>query len=232
VRCDTPSRARRRTTEEARREIIDSAVAFLSSRSFRDLTVGELMAATTLSRPAFYQHFSDLHGLIESLVGDIEAVMHRTANPWIGGEGEPLPALRESLAAVVEAGIEHGPVLRAIAEAAPLDERLERAWSAFMGRWDDEVEVRIQAQQREGLIPRLDARRIANALNTLNAALVIAEFGRQPQGDPKAVLDTLYRIWTATLYGPGIESLPGRPSGPPRAAARSPSRRKYSAAQR
>jgi hypothetical protein len=86
-------------------------------------------------------------------------------------------------------------------EAAPFDERLEAAWSAFMRRWDDAVTVRIEAQQQSGLIPPLNARRTANALNAMDAAVLIAEFGRHPQGDPEAVLDTLHAIWVGALYG-------------------------------
>jgi len=194
-------RARRHAPEEARREILDSATRFLWKRHFRDLTVGELMGGTTLSRAAFYQYFTDLHDLILSLLGEIEAVMHQTASPWISGEGEPIAALRESNRAVVETCAKHGPIIRAIVEAVPLDERLEQAWSLFMGRWDDAVEARIVAQQRDGLIPPLDARRIANALNSLDVNLVIAAFGRHPQDDPKEVLETMHRVWSSTLYG-------------------------------
>ena len=95
---------------------------------------------------------------------------------------------------------------------APGSFRLERAWRAFLGQWDDAVEARIKAQQRDGLIPRLNARRIANALNELDAAVLAAEFGRRPQGDPRAVLDTLHRIWVGTLYGRPLGKLaPERP---------------------
>jgi AcrR family transcriptional regulator len=179
---------------------MDSATRFLWKRPFRDLTVAELMAGTPLSRPAFYQYFADLHELIEALLRDVEIVMHQTANPWITGEGEPIAALRESLGGVVQTCVEHGPILRAVVEAAPLDKRLERAWAAFVGRWDDAVEARIKAQQRAGLIPRMDARRVAHALNALDAAVLIAEFGRRPQGDPRAALNTLHRIWVGALY--------------------------------
>ena len=190
---------------------MDSATRFLWKRPFRDLTVAELMAATPLSRPAFYQYFADLHELIESLLRDVEIVMHQTANPWITGEGEPIAALRKSLGGVVQTCVEHGPIIRAVSEAAPLDKRLERAWAAFMGRWDDAVEARIKAQQRDGLIPRLNARRVARALNALDAAVLIAEFGRRPQGDPRAVLDTIHRIWIGALYGrPPGKLAPGR----------------------
>ena len=180
---------------------MDSAVRFLWEHNFRDLTIGKLMGDTPLSRPAFYQYFKDLHELIESLLSEVEAVMHQTAHPWISGEGEPIAALWESLKGVVQTCVDHGPIFRAVAEAAPLDERLERTWSAFIGDWDDLVEARIKAQQRDGLISKsLHARRIANALNSLDTALLIAEFGRRPQGDPKAVLETLHHIWVSTLY--------------------------------
>jgi len=159
------------------------------------------MAGTSLSRPAFYQYFANLHALIESLFGDLEILLHDTADPWINGEGEPIAALRKTLGGIVQTCVEHGPILRAVAEAAPLDRRLERVWAAYYQRWDEAVAGRIKAHQREGLIPRMNARRIAHALNALDAALMIAEFGRRPQGDPRAALDTLHRIWVGTLYG-------------------------------
>ena len=96
-----PQRSRRHQPEEARRKIKDSARRFLWKRPFRDLSIAELMAGTPLSRPAFYQYFADLHELIESLLRDVEIVMHQTANPWISGEGEPIAALRKSLGGVV-----------------------------------------------------------------------------------------------------------------------------------
>ena len=123
---------------------MDSAVRFLWEHNFRDLTIGELMGDTPLSRPAFYQYFTDMHELVESLLSEVGAVMHQTANPWINGEGEPIAALRESLKGVVQTCVDHGPIFRAVSEAAPLDERLEQTWSAFMGRWDDQVEARIK----------------------------------------------------------------------------------------
>jgi AcrR family transcriptional regulator len=180
---------------------MDNAVRFLWEHNFRDMTIGELMGDTTLSRPAFYQYFKDLHELIEALLEEVESVMHQTAHPWISGEGEPIAALRESQRGVVQTCVEHGPIFRAVAEAAPLDERLEKTWSAFQERWDDLVEARIKAQQGQGLIAKsLNPRRIANALNSLDTALLIAQFGRRPQGKPKAVLDTLHHVWVATLY--------------------------------
>jgi AcrR family transcriptional regulator len=181
---------------------MDSAVRLLWKRPFRDLTVGELMAGTSRSRPAFYQYFEHLHDLMESLLFGFEIAVQRTTNPWISGEGEPIAALRQSLGGLIQVCVEHGPILRAVTQAAPFDQRLERAWTAFHQRQDEVVAARIKAQQREGLIPRMDALRTAHALNELDAALLSQEFGvARPQGDPRAALDTLHRIWVGTLYG-------------------------------
>ena len=117
--------------------------------------------------------------------------------------------LRVSLAGVVRTCVAHGPILRAIYEAVPFDGRMEAAWRRFMGGWDDAVAARAELQQRDGRIPpSLDARRVARALNAMNAAVLIAEFGHRPQGDPDAVLDALHRIWEGALYGqaPGEEA--------------------------
>ncbi len=201
ARSSHRKRPPRHTPAEARRAILDSAARFLRKGDFRDLTVSEVMAGTTLSRPAFYQYFTDVHDLIVSLLHEVEEVMHRTATPWVNGEGEPIAALRESIRGVVETCCEHGPLIRAIVEAAPLDAELEEAWSSFMERWDNAVESRIVAQQQEGLIPPLDARRIARALNSLDASSVVAAFGRHPQDNPEEVINTLHHVWISSLYG-------------------------------
>lgn len=191
----------RHSAEEARREILDSATRFLQESDCRDLTVGEVMEGTTLSRPAFYQYFTDLHDLIISLLRDVEAVMHQAASPWIEGEGKPIAVLRESIRGVVETCAKHDHIVRAIVEAAPLDARLEQEWQSFMQRWDDAVEARIVAQQQDGLISSFNARWIAKALNSLDVNLVVAAFGRHPHDDPSDVLETMYHVWSGTLYG-------------------------------
>ena len=80
-RSKARKRSRRHAREEARGEILDSAARFLRKRHFRDLTVGEVMVETTLRRPAFYQHFTDVHDLIVSLLADIEAISASNCQP-------------------------------------------------------------------------------------------------------------------------------------------------------
>ena len=199
--------AQMRKSDITRAEILDATLEFLWSHPFREMSVGTLMASTTHSRSAFYLYFHDMHELMETLLLDLEEAILSVAAPWFMGTGDVVPLLEESLAGLVRIGYERGPLLRAVADAAPTDERLDRAWSEMLGRFDDAVTARIEADQVQGLIPAFDARPIAVALNRLDAFTLIQEFGRRPRNRPEPVRDAIMRIWTATLYGvPSQES--------------------------
>ena len=178
----------------------DGALEFLWSRPFREMTVAELMSISGASRPAFYQYFDDLHNLMETLLRGLEENIFEAAVPWFSGEGDPTALLQESLAGLVRVCYERGPILRAVADASPSDERLELAWAEFLAKFDDAVAARIEEQQENGLISPFDARPIAIALNRLDASLLIHAFGRRPRGNPEPVREAITRIWTSTLY--------------------------------
>jgi len=197
----TDSASNSRKSERTRRAILDGAVGFLWSRPFREMTVAELMSIVGTSRPAFYQYFEDLHDLMETLLRRLEKDIFGVTDPWFTGEGDPVASLHESQAGLVRVGYERGPILRAVAEASPSDERLELALAKFLAVFDDAVATRIESHQEEGLIPAFNARPVAIALNRLDASLLIHAFGRRPRNDPEPVCETLSRIWTSTLCG-------------------------------
>jgi hypothetical protein len=91
--------------------------------------------------------------------------------------------------------------LRATDDATATDKQLEMAWTQFLGKFDDAVTTRIEADQEQGLIPGFDARPIAIALNRLDAYTLIEAFGQRPRRQPEPVREALARIWTSTLYG-------------------------------
>jgi AcrR family transcriptional regulator len=187
--------------ERTRAAILNAALDFVWSHPFRDLTVGQLMSATGLSRAAFYQYFGDLHDLMEALLGLIEGEILAAAEPWFTGTGDPVVLLRESLTGLVEVSYRQGPILRATAEAAPNDKRLEKTWAQFLERFDEAVAARIEADQHQDLIAKFDARPVAVALNRLDAYTLIDAFGRRPRSKREPVLQALERLWISSLYG-------------------------------
>ena len=191
---------KQRKSDRTRQAILDAATEFIWSRPFRELTVAELMALAGTSRSAFYQYFKDLHDLMEALLGGLEEEIFDAASPWFGGQGDPLERLRESLDGLVRVCYVRGPILRAVSDASITDQKLERCWAAFLGKFDDAVTAQIEIHQADGFIPPMDARTVAIALNRLDASMLIHAFGRRPRGNPKPVGEALTRIWTSTLY--------------------------------
>ncbi len=190
-----------RKSERTRQAILDAALTFLWTHPFRDLTVGELMANSGTSRPAFYQYFEDLHDLMEALLRGMEEDILDIATPWLHGEGDPVRLLQETMEGLVRVCYQQGPILRAVSDAAPMDERLERAWAGFLKAFDDAVTHRIEQHQNAGLIKPFDARSVATALNRMDAYLLIHHFGRRPRGNRDSVREAILRVWTSTLYG-------------------------------
>jgi AcrR family transcriptional regulator len=202
VHSSAAHRARRREQREnTRREILLAADQFLRKRPYRDLSVDVLMAQTGLTRTAFYRHFDDISELVLRLLEDLGGELQAIAEQWreVAGRNYPTGAY-ESLARVIQFFVRQGPLVRAINEAATADEQIERGYRGFLDSFTD-----ITAQTLEMLIgrgqidPLAHPRTFARALNLMNEAFLLEEFGREPQGDADAALDTLATIWLRAI---------------------------------
>ena len=125
-------RRRRRTPEAAEREIVEAAEALLREKPFRELTVDDLMRRTGLSRPSFYVYFRDKHDLVLKVVEHIGGELFAMSERWYAGTGDGPALVREAIDGVVGVFAEHGPVLRALADAASEDARVEAAYVAIL----------------------------------------------------------------------------------------------------
>ena len=188
-------------SEKTRTAILNAALEFLWSRPFREMTVNELMATTGASRSAFYQYFNDLHDVMESLLKMLQEEIFNVDEPWLMGVGDPVDLLRQTLSGLVDLCYERGPFVRAIIDAGATDTRLEKAWVDFMISFDDAGTARIEADQKQGLIPAFDARPVMFALNRMNAYAIHQAFGQHPRKPKEPVLETMERVWISTLYG-------------------------------
>ena len=188
-------------SERTRAAILNAALDFIWSHPFRDMTVNSLMTPTGVGRSAFYQYFKDLHEVMETLLETVKVEIMAITGPWFTGVGDPVVLLNESLVGLIDICYRRGPILRAIDDAAAIDKRLEKAWAQFFGEFNDAACARIEADQKQGLIPDFAARPVAIALNHLDAYTLIEAFGRHPRSKQKPVREALARIWVSTLYG-------------------------------
>jgi AcrR family transcriptional regulator len=198
---DAPRRRRRRTPEVAEREIIDAAEALLRERPFRELTVDEVMRRTDLSRPSFYVYFRDRHHLVLRVVEHLGGELFTMSERWVGGTGEPLVLARDALEGIVAVFAEHGPVMRALADAATDDRDVEAAYSAVIQGFVDVVGGHIASEIAAGRILPLNPEPTATALVWMTERYLMLSLGRDPTTATDVVFDTLWTIWTRTLYG-------------------------------
>ena len=190
-----------RKSERTREAILGAALDILWTHPFRDLTIAELMSRAGSSRPTFYQYFTDLHDLMETLLDTLKIEILDVAEPWLTAEDDPVSQLAESLSGLTKVSYRLGPIIRAVVEAAPMDERLERAWNDFVRVFDDAVTARIAQDQAAGVAERFDARPVAVALNRMDVGVLIHHFGRRPRSKPARVFPSIARIWISTIYG-------------------------------
>jgi AcrR family transcriptional regulator len=208
------ARRARHHPKETEREILDAAERLLREVPFREITVRRIMLDTGLARPAFYIHFRDLNDLVLRVVEDIGGQLFAMADRWLHGQDPPRD-VRVALEGVAEVYLAHGPVLRALADAAPSDVRVETAYRALVQSFIDATAEHIRSEQASGGISReLDAGETARALVWLNERYLSEALGTEPQDDTARVVGVLHQIWVATLYpghDPSVRAVdPGR----------------------
>ena len=198
-----PSRRRRRSPEEAEREIVTAAEALLRERPFRELTVDEVMRRTDLSRPSFYVYFRDRHHLVLRVVEHIGGELFTMADRWYQGAGDGPALAREATEGLVAVFADHGPVLRALADAAADDPDVERAYNELVQSFVDVTAQHIREEIEAGRVLPLDPAETAKALVWMNERYMTLSLGRQPTTERAVVARTLATIWSRTLYGTG-----------------------------
>lgn len=190
----------RRRRAAAERQILDAAEKLLRERPYRDLTVDDVMAEAGQSRTAFYRHFHDLRDLIIRLLNDLGADLYDLAAAWLVGTGDPLVEGRQATAQLVGAWAEHGPLLRAISEAASHDEEVERAYRTLVQVFIDSAAGRLERDAATYGVPSTNIRETAIALCWMTERYLSVTFARPGSGDTAVATEVLHAIWMRAAY--------------------------------
>jgi TetR/AcrR family transcriptional regulator, ethionamide resistance regulator len=186
----------RENRENTRREILAAVDRFLRERPYRELSVDVVMAQIGLTRTAFYRHFDDLPDVLLRLLAEVGAELYVIGDDWRARAGLDYPlAAHEALAAVVDFFTRHGPLVRAFAEAASTDEKIEQGYEAFADTFTKMIAQGLDTLVERGQLQVPDTASLALALSLMNEAYLLHEFGHEQRGDPEVVLATLETIW-------------------------------------
>lgn len=191
---------RREQRENTRLEILAAAQGLLGERPYRELSVDLVMAQTGLTRTAFYRHFDDVPSLVLRLLQDTGRELYDVAGRWrIEAEADLPGAIRNGLEGIVAFMTVHGRVIRAVADAAATDDLIEQGYRQFREMFQAMIADGLEALVRSGRLALPDTQVMAKALNLMNEAFLLDQFGQAPLGDPNTVLDTLQAIWLRVL---------------------------------
>jgi TetR/AcrR family transcriptional regulator, ethionamide resistance regulator len=203
----SPTRARRTrarvSREQSRARIIDAATELVRDRSYAELSVGEVMERAGSERTIFYRHFDDLGDLLmQAGTEAIEGLYEAQVDMGSSRDGFEPGTVRAAMEPCVHIYREHGPVLRALSEAAAVDERIAEGQRAMYRRFDQLVADSIRGLP--GFAPDSEAAlsEVARALNLLNTSYLLDCYGREPRIPVRAATTTLTKIWSAVIGEP------------------------------
>ena len=197
----TSSKSRTRLTRErSRTRIVDAATELVRERSYAQLNVGEIMGRAGIGRTIFYRHFDDLGDLLLSAGREaIEELYDAQVGLAVSRATHDADTIRRAIEIPVGVYRRHGPLLRAVAEAAASDELVAPGQEELRARFDALVADALRAIEDRGGATFADVDETARALNLLNTAYLLDAFGREPRVSTETAVQTLTEIWVALL---------------------------------
>src|SRR3954452_2685210 len=182
---------RRQKKEETRRQILAAGQSFLRERTYRELNVDSLMAMTGHSRTVFYRHFDDIPALVLALIGELGGELVAVGEEW-GRTGNADPGeARERLAVFVDFYARNGPLVRAVVDAARVDDAVNDAYSGLIEGFVTLTATAMRERIADGDLEPIDAPEIARALIWMLNGYLLDKLGGREPADPEQVLETV-----------------------------------------
>src|SRR5687767_6565596 len=194
----TPTRTARarRAREENRAKIVAAATELVREHSYAQLSVGEVMDSAGIGRTLFYRYFDDLGDLLARASREAIEELYAAEVELSAGAADPAEAIRGALGAAVATYRRHGPLLRALAEAATVDPQIAAGQREFYRRFDELIAGRLGELSAEG---SADPQETARALNLLNIGYLLDAFGHEPRVSEETATRTLTEIWLSVI---------------------------------
>lgn len=191
----TPSRTSRVPAAEARTRILEAARRLLLRQPFATLTVDAVMREAGLARTVFYRHWTDLPQLAPDLLPDEDApTIDRIEQ--IERE-QPEAVVEQMIAALVDLYADHGPLLRAIDDAARHDRAVAKRLDTALVAPRNLIARLLEAAPH----PPPNPHESANLLMATHRAYLLDTFGTgdAPRGAKQAATQALTALWDRLL---------------------------------
>lgn len=196
TRTRLAAQQRRAATERA---IIEATETLLETRSFRDLTVEDVMEVAGLSRTAFYRYFPDLESVVLRHMAGIADALFVAAEDWLAAE-DPDAQLLDSGLRIAAVYRDHGRVMQAFSDAAGARPDVHQAWRAVLESLIAPGVSHLEVLIAQGRAECDNPAETIRALSVLIDRYLLDIYGRSSASvdiaEPVAVLT---QIWRRTL---------------------------------
>jgi AcrR family transcriptional regulator len=190
----------RQTRQQSRQRIVAVATELVRRRAYAELSVDEVMREAGFGRTIFYRHFDDLADLLVRASREaVDELLDAERGLGQARPDEDPEAVARALRAAVDVYHRHGPLLRAVAEAAAGDRFIAGGYAAMRARFDEFVAQSLRGMADLGRVPPTDVAETARALNLMNESYLLDAFGREPRVSPETAVRTLTEIWDAVI---------------------------------
>ena len=192
----TPRKSKREAT---RRAIMDALEMLLRSRSYEEVRVEDLMAATGLTRTAFYRYFPDLESVLLAWIEIIRSEFNIAADRFLSFDVDPYDGLLEANTGLAEVWARHRGLLTAIFDAATTGSPVQLAWHDLVESFIGPVERRLKDLSRQGVTSLENEAETARALVWMNERYFFETFARDEGVAVDTAAATLADIWRRVL---------------------------------
>ncbi len=195
------AQVRRAETAQA---IVEAAGRLLCERSFRDLSIADVMAEAGFGRTAFYRYVPDLESLVVSRLTEISASLEAARDEWIlefGGSPGPDSDLLAAASAIAEVFRVNGPWLLACADAATVNPQADAAWRGLVDGFCSSTLEGVEGLCASGVCVLDDPAETTRALVLMSESYLLEAFGRGRDVTLERAAEVLAMIWRRTLFG-------------------------------
>jgi TetR/AcrR family transcriptional regulator, ethionamide resistance regulator len=186
----------RHSRQESRDRIVAAATELVRHQSYGELSIGAVMERAGFGRTIFYRHFDDLGDLLVRASRDAIESLYAAQRPLgSAADRDAEDVVANAVKRAVAVYRTHGPLLRAVVEAAASDPEVAAGHNAMRRQFDGLVEQALR--ERGGRFA--DVAETARALNRLNEAYLLDAFGREPRIATETAVQTLTEIWMGVV---------------------------------
>jgi AcrR family transcriptional regulator len=192
-----PRQARREATTLT---IMDAVETLLAERPYAELRVEDVMAASGMTRTAFYRYFPDLESVLLALLARVGVEIAEAANKWLLLEADPDAGILEAATGLAEVWSRHWALLLAFSDAATSGSRVQVAWHELIESFLEPVERRFDDLARRGRTALAHPAETARALVWMNERYLFETFARNRSVTVEEAAATLGDIWRSVLF--------------------------------